>query len=824
MTSSEMIERRGPGAVLLRLLAVGLLGLGLAVGAGCSGAVKGAVKESATSTGWKVIGPGGGGGLFDPTVDPSDPSHVVMRCDMTAGYYTRDDGRSWGLFNLWTVVTDFEFAPASSGTVYASTRGYLHDEDRGSGLSLLCRSRDGGVHWEIVYPDPLKFQPLEKLQSLSLLPSQMSPGLPDRSIDKVRVDPADANRIYLGMSPLLPYIPLRGEKPEGEAILMASSDCGVSWSQTAALPGSKVLALVSLSGAWQPGALLAITDSTCVEVKADGETVIHPLPAGRAQSAEGGVGGDGAVVLYVLTRTGYEGSRLEGGLFRSRDLGVSWEPVNAGILTAIQNERVKSFASFAVCEGAPEHLYLAGYSLPADDAGRAAGDHEFILRSRDSGVSWSTVYLADSRRVLSGNYEGSWLGRDYGPGWGGVPISMGVSPTDPEVCYGTDYGRAYRTLDGGKSWRQVYSINHPDSSCTGTGLDVICCYGLHFDPFDPKHLAISYIDVGLFQSYDGGESWFHNIEGIPENWVNTCYWAEFDPAVKGRMWSVWANVHSLPRRSQFAPGRFQKGLGGVALSEDSGRTWRKSCNGLPEHSVVTHILVDPASPEASRTLYACVFDQGVYKSTDGGASWNLCAKGLGEHPYAWETRLAGGRLYCLCVRGWPDNDTVVDGGLYVSEDAAASWQRMELPAGVNAPSDLLIDPADPGRMYLSCWPRTVEGKDICGGLYCSGDGGKSWKQTFDESCRVYAAALDPQDPATVYINTFQNAAYRSTDRGETWKHLEGYRFKWGHRPVPDPHHPGMLYLTTYGGSVFYGPSAGVPGAGDDLVNMPPAWW
>lgn len=76
----------------------------------------------------------------------------------------------------------------------------------------------------------------------------------------------------------------------------------------------------------------------------------------------------------------------------------------------------------------------------------------------------------------------------------------------------------------------------------------------------------------------------------------------------------------------------------------------------------------------------------------------------------------------------------------------------------------------------------------------------------------------------VFINTFQNSAFRSDDRGETWKRLEGYRFKWGQRASINPREPGAIYLSTYGGSVFYGPAEGVPGVVEDIVNMPSAWW
>ena len=88
---------------------------------------------------------------------------------------------------------------------------------------------------------------------------------------------------------------------------------------------------------------------------------------------------------------------------------------------------------------------------------------------------------------------------------------------------------------------------------------------------------------------------------------------------------------------------------------------------------------------------------------------------------------------------------------------------------------------------------------------------------------MYAAALDPDNSNTVIINTFDSAAFRSDDAGATWRRLEGYTFKWGHRPVFDPHNKGMLYLTTFGGSLYHGPSSGVPGATEEIVNFDLKW-
>ena len=804
------------------LSSAGFLFLVLLSSTACGKSGQQAAASQQQAEGWKVIGPGGGGGLFEPTIDPFDPRHVLMRCDMTGAYVTFDGGENWRMFDLWTVVTDFEFDPSARNTVYASSRGYLHDPDRGSGLSLLCRSEDGGLSWSVVWPDVSKAAVQERLQNSSLRPSEIVLGTPDGTIEKVRVDPADSRRIYLGLTPLLPYIGRARPAKEEPSRLLLSTDRGASWRVLAELPDRRILAILPGSLDERPGEVTVFTERAAYRIKeSSGEMSPLSLPESYFLKAEAGKGDDGPVI-YLLSPLKRTAGGAAGGIYRSADRGASWVPANEGLLLDVPAGESPSLRTLAVCATRPEVAYLSVVSRMNNAEGKVE-PRDMVFKTGNSGQSWHPVYAANSDSVLTGNFAGSWLEHSYGPGWGGAPIDLGVAPTDPDVCFAGDYGRAWSTSDGGKTWRELYSHNQPDGSYTSSGLDVTCCYGLHFDPFDSQHYFISYIDTGLFYTLNGGESWFHSIQGISGNWVNTCYWLDFDPTVKDRVWSAWANVHSLPRRSQFAPGRFQRGLGGVAFSEDGGRTWSKSSDGLPEHSVCTHLLLDPDSPPDSRTLYLCVFDQGVYKSTDGGRSWKASFQGLGANRYAWETVPAGRKLFLLCVRGWPDDTTEVDGALYVSEDGAETWRSAPLPEGVTGPLDLLADPQTPERMYLSCWPKTVDNKDIRGGVYRTEDGGQSWRQVFDEQVRVYAAAFDPRNTDVLYINTFQNAAYRSEDRGEHWERLPGYRFKWGHRPVPDPTNPDRLFLTTYGGSVFYGPATGTSVESENLKNLPAAW-
>lgn len=68
---------------------------------------------------------------------------------------------------------------------------------------MLYKSENRGKTWNVIYPDIKKIAPLEKIQSMSFLPSELVKDMPDGSIDLIKVDPANTNCIFLGLSPLL---------------------------------------------------------------------------------------------------------------------------------------------------------------------------------------------------------------------------------------------------------------------------------------------------------------------------------------------------------------------------------------------------------------------------------------------------------------------------------------------------------------------------------------------------------------------------------------------------------------------------------------------
>ncbi len=748
--------------------------------------------------GWQIIGPGGGGAQFLPTISPHDPNTVLVACDMTGAYITHDGGQTWREFNLRTRVDSFAFDPVDPKTIYA-------------GASGLFRSEDGGERWHLIFPSPASGVTERMVGDHSEHSFVSGDNWPGGAIQAIRIDPDRPEHIFIAIK-------------SGSLRVFSSADRGKSWKEGGEVAGQNFRKLyLDPTSPRDKRRLLIFSDTGAYLATADRSELSRiNLPAGveKITSVDGGLDPTSQTpVVYLTTPATWEGSRLRTGVWRSKDLGQTWQEARSVLINNLagpESGQTPLFTEVACSEKNARTVYLAVQRHPEITQGSNGVTNYFgIMKSEDGGERWEWVLRADDHKNPSNKRVG-WVGRNYGPGWGEAPLGLGVGPSHPDICYATDYGASYRTTDGGRHWEQVYSNDREDGSVSTRGLDVTTCYGVHFDPLNKEHLAITYTDIGLFHSTDGGRSWRQAITGVPRPWINTCYWLVFDPEVKDRAWSVWANAHDLPRPKMFRGGHFDRYLGGVCRTDDGLKNWQKSNTGMPENSVSTHIVLDPKSAAGRRTLYVAGFGKGVFKSTDDGRTWVLRNNGIGGNLNAWRLVLTpGGTLYLLVARGL-ENGREVDGALYKSTDGAEHWSMVSLPPGVNAPNDMVFDPSDPRRMYLACWPKTVEKVEHDGGLYMTEDGGSSWRNIFDPSAHVYGVAVDPDNPATLFINTFDSAAYRSDDRGRTWHRLEGYNFKWGHRPTVDPYHQGMLYLTTFGSSVWHGPSRGVPGDFEDI--------
>jgi photosystem II stability/assembly factor-like uncharacterized protein len=821
-------------AVFLPVLAVGAIA-----------AARGAVGQTrpARLDAWRVVGPGGGGTMRRPAISPGDPSVVVLGCDMTGAYITADGGASWRMFNLGSVPTAFAFDPSRPSTLYAGAEG-------------VYKSDDAGRTWHLVLPDPIRNTAARSIgdhgDRVFFTDDTAYPGS-GRSvtIHAIAVDVEDSARVYVAASAADSPIP---GTPASPTLLLGSADGGHTWSRLTTF-GSERIFTLRADGAGEKARVHAIGETGVYE-GVGGIWRHFPAPGG-GRFTSGSLGRDrrsGVVFAYGTlplagprkpdapgARGGAEG--IGGGVQVSDNGGRSWRMANGALLDAVREVgrgsnwgpakgSLPSLGPVAASAASPLVAYVG---LRGIVLGRSEAPVNGIAKTTDGGRTWAVVHAESDRP--SPNLAPSWIEaraeEDGHSVWFDAPYDLAVAPSNPDVAYATDLFRTYRTLDGGGTWAQVNSEHRGDDRWATRGLDVTTTYAVQFGPHDPKRVFIAYTDIGLFRSEDGGETWTGSTTGIPKAWRNTTYWLAFDPEVKDLVWGAFSGTHDLPRPKMWRrtdPARFQ---GGIGVSTDGGRHWTLSNAGMQE-SAVTHVLLDPRSPKGQRTLYATAFGRGVYKSTDNGRSWTLKNAGLApdprNQPFAWRLTLvparpgssgrsAGGTLYLVVARRSErgrigDAD---DGALYRSTDGAETWTPMRLPAGTNGPSGLTVDPEDPRRLYLSAWGVTHPDGDTGGGIFLSTDGGASWRNVLPEAQHVYDVTVDPRDPAVLYACGFDQAAFRSTDRGETWARIRGFNFKWGQRVFPDPRDPSLIYVTTFGGSVWHGPAAGDPHAAEDVV-------
>lgn len=731
---------------------------------------------------WRVIGPGGGGTMLAPTLSPHDPNLVVEHCDMTGGYMTRDGGQSWRMFGLRAVIETFAFDPHNAKIIYA-------------GNAALWRSDDTGRSWRMLFPNPARHTVEHQNgdhSGYSL--TTEDPTYPrNMSVSAIDIDPADSKRITMAYS--------TGRR--GSSGLLLSTDGGVSFRSEKEFPEDQILLL-------QHGAKsLLVVGAKAVYRNAGGSWETFPGPgSGLIQASAGQAAGK--TYIYATTANGT--------LSISEDEGRTWQAHTPAL-----GQQSGRFEAVAASARQAQIAYTGFRNLKLGE--RPEDLYNGIAKTTDGGRNWMIVFRESTSAAsnLDPSHIESRAQVKNEDIWFDTPATLGVAPTNPDICYATDLFRTYRTLDGGKTWAQVHSVRVGEDRWTTRGLDVTTDYGVHVDPFDPKHVLIDYTDIGAFHSFDGGLSWQTATQGVPDRWRNTTYWVEFDPKVKDLLWGAFSGVHDLPRPKMWSHGDPAKYVGGVGISTDGGRNWKVSNTGMPETSV-THIVMDPTSPEGARTLYACGFGTGVYKSTDNGKSWTLKNVGLTEaKPFAWRlVRANDGTLYLLLARNNNGQFGAPGGGaIYRSSDAAEHWQKMTLPAGTNAPNGLALDPRNNRRMYLAAWGQGRADVDTGGGVFLSTDSGATWKQTLQRSQHVYDVTIDPRKPDTLYACGFDAAAFRSTDAGLHWSRIRGYNFKWGHRVIPDPVDPSKIYITTYGGSVWHGPAAGDPNATEDIVEPVP---
>jgi photosystem II stability/assembly factor-like uncharacterized protein len=771
--------------------------------------------------GWDILGPGGGGCVHTLTVNPHRPDTLVVSCDMTAGYITHNGGKSWREFNLKSRQYAYSFDPFDPDTIYVGTSG-------------LFRSVDNGATWRLLFPDPKKVTGETRLNDEANHSFLSTDNWPGKSIHAILIDPLQPDHLFIVIKkdgPRQPADDFYARKKQG-LNLFTSTNRGQTWHKLGEMVEDQDIYLLAIDPTTPVGAraLFAFTEKGITWINDQGALMQLSLPPSiiTLRHASGGVNPKtGRMVFYISAVVRQAQDRFASTIWKSTDLGETWQQSLTGLQTWSPGDP-PAFSQVSTCASDARRAWLIVEKFPELDSSGNRIERYGILRSDDEGLTWEWAVKMDDDHDPD-NREFGWAERDYGARWGDIKGEAQISPkgrfawdvvaspTEPDVCYTMDFSTIYRTRNAGETWEQLVTNLYPDGLVSSRGIDVLSCYGVHFDPFDQDHIIVPLADAGVFHSRNGGRTWKHDLQGVPRTWVNTCYSVIFDPQVRGRAWGAWSALHDVPRIKSFQEKYFEIHEGGVCRTEDGLNTWQPSARGLPKHALCTHIVLDPASPAGARTLYVAVFNNGVYKSSDDGRTWMAKNQGLDpRNPFAWRLALLpDGTLYLVVVKNQVRGSECA-GALYRSTDGANTWNALPLPIGVDFPNDLTCDPS--GRLYLACWPQTRNDMNSGGGAYASDDGGLTWVPIFDAQAHTFTITVDPGNPNTLYAGTFNTGIYRSDNRGKNWRRLKGYNFMWTYRPVPDPHHAGMLYIATFGSSVWYGPAEGDPDAVEDIIK------
>jgi photosystem II stability/assembly factor-like uncharacterized protein len=306
-------------------------------------------------------------------------------------------------------------------------------------------------------------------------------------------------------------------------------------------------------------------------------------------------------------------------------------------------------------------------------------------------------------------------------------------------------------------------------------------------PGQPNTFYFGSVGGGVWKSTNTGRTWAPVFDSQPIASIGAIGVAPSNGNI------VYVGSGEADMRSQISYGN------GMYKSTDAGKSWRHI--GLDNTRQIGRVIVDPKNPNilfvaALGHVYAANPDRGVYRSRDGGASWekvlfkndNLGAIDLAFDPqssqivYAtlWNTRRPPWSIYPPSYG--PGS------GIFKSTDAGNTWQPLTngVPADGLGHIGLAVSPTNRNRIYA-----IIDSKDAkAGGMYRSDDSGATWAKISGDS-RIWGrgwyfckTAVDPKNADVVYVSN--TSLYRSTDAGKSWTAIKG-------APGGDDYHQLWIY-------------------------------
>ncbi|HJQ38192.1 MAG TPA: glycosyl hydrolase [Thermoanaerobaculia bacterium] len=271
--------------------------------------------------------------------------------------------------------------------------------------------------------------------------------------------------------------------------------------------------------------------------------------------------------------------------------------------------------------------------------------------------------------------------------------------------------------------------------------------------------------------------------------------------------------------------------GGVWKSTDNGTSFKPVFEENPQS--IGAITIDKSNPQTvwvgtgeSWVRNSVSVGTGVYKTTDGGATWTNAGLTDSEHiaRIAVDPKKSDTVFVCATGHAWNANE---ERGVFRTTDGGKTWKKVLYVDTNTGCGDITMDPGDPTVLYAGMWdfrrqPDFFRSGGPGSGLYRSKDGGETWQRLTQGLPSGHlgriAVAVAPSRPSTIYavVEAKKTALYRSDDLGEHWREMNDSfnvqvrPFYFAHIVVDPKDHnrvykPGyMLTFSEDGGKTFSG--------------------